>query len=202
MKSPVTTLTAIISGTAVLVLTFIPAPEAAAIRAYLVGLAATLVGIAALVGIAHLVSSHWRRLLSPQQKDYYSFILLLAFFITVAAGLLLTPADINFIKVVTAVQIPIETSLLAVLAISLVYISFRFLQRHKTWMGLVFMISFVIYLLLGSGWLGDFSQTAVIGSFISLLPMAGARGLLLGTGIASLLVGIRILLGADRPYSR
>jgi hypothetical protein len=35
---------------------------------------------------------------------------------------------------------------------------------------------------------------------LRLLPLAGARGLLLGIGLASLTAGLRILFGADRPY--
>ena len=33
------------------------------------------------------------------------------------------------------------------------------------------------------------------------LPVAGARGILLGIALGSLTAGLRILMGADRPYS-
>jgi hypothetical protein len=32
------------------------------------------------------------------------------------------------------------------------------------------------------------------------LSVGGARGLLLGVGLGTLLTGIRVLIGADRPY--
>ena len=132
MKSTLSTAVAILSGTIVLLLSFIPITGLQSLRVYMVGLAAILVGVAALVGILNLAAAHWQRIFSPGRKDYYSIVLLLAFLITAAAGLFLSPADTNFMKVVTAIQVPIETSLLAVLAVSLAFIAFRLLQRRKT----------------------------------------------------------------------
>jgi hypothetical protein len=38
-------------------------------------------------------------------------------------------------------------------------------------------------------------------SALNSLPVAGARGILLGVALGSLTTGLRILIGADRPYS-
>ena len=201
MKSTLSTAVAILSGTIVLLLSFMPITGLQALRVYMVGLAAILVGVAALVGILNLAAAHWQRIFSPGRKDYYSIVLLLAFLITAAAGLFLSPADTNFMKVVTAIQVPIETSLLAVLAVSLAFIAFRLLQRRKNLIGVVFIFSFIVFLVLGSGWLGGYENIPLIGNLLVLIPLAGARGLLLGIGLASLLAGLRILFGADRPYN-
>jgi hypothetical protein len=201
MRSTLSTAVAVISGFIVLLLSFIPIPEVQSLRVYMIGLAAILVGVAALVGILNLAASHFQRLFAPGKKDYYSVVLLLAFLITAAAGLFLTPADTNYMKVVTAIQVPIETSLLAVLAVSLAFIAFRLLQRRKNLIGVIFVISFIIFLILGSGWLGSYETIPVIGNLLMLIPLAGARGLLLGIGLASLMAGLRILFGADRPYN-
>ena len=191
---------AVLSGIIVLLLSFIPIAEVQSVRVYMIGLAAILIGVAALVGVLNLAASHWQRLFLQEKKDYYSILLLLAFIITAAAGLFLTPADANFMKVVTAIQIPIETSLLAVLAVSLAFIAFRLLQRRKNLTGFIFVLSFIVFLVLGSGWLGSYDQIPLVGNILVLLPLAGARGLLLGIGMASLMAGLRILFGADRPY--
>jgi hypothetical protein len=200
MKSTLSTGTAILAGGLVLLLSFVPINEVQSIRVYMVGLAAILTGVAALVGILNLAASHWQRLIARGKKDYYSLVLLLAFVITAGAGLFLSPADTNFMKVVTAIQVPVESTLLGVLAVSLAFIAFRLLRRRKSLMGLVFLISFVVFLVLGSGWLGSYETIPVMGSMLMLVPLAGARGLLLGIGLASLLAGLRILFGADRPY--
>jgi hypothetical protein len=36
---------------------------------------------------------------------------------------------------------------------------------------------------------------------VERLPVAGGRGILIGIALASLTAGLRVLLGADRPYS-
>jgi hypothetical protein len=199
MKSPLSMIVAILSAVITLAVSFIPAGQS--VRVIMLGWAAILIGVAALLGIVNLVTSHWKRLFSKDKKDYYSLILILTFFASAAAGLYFTPADSNYQKVITAIQVPVEVSLLAVLSVSLAFTAYRILQRRKNIMGVIFVISFIVFLILGSGWLGNFQVIPLIGPLLTLLPLAGARGLLLGIGLASLTAGLRILFGADRPYS-
>jgi hypothetical protein len=201
MKSMLSTIVAILSGVIVLVVSFFITPDTQSMRVTMLSWAAILVGIAALIGIFNLVSSHWKRLFSREKKDIYSLFLVIAFVASAAAGLFLTPTDSNYQKIITAIQVPVETALLAVLSVSLAYSAYRLLQRRKNFMGIIFVFSFVIFLILGSGLLGNIQVLPLIGPLLTLLPLAGARGLLLGIGLASLTAGIRILFGADRPYS-
>ena len=96
-----------------------------------------------------------------------------------------------------------ETSLLALLAISLTYTSLRLLQKRKDRMAWIFVISTLVYLIATGGYLGMLAGDGQGGfaSFINTLPLAGARGILLGVGLGSLTTGLRIVFGADRPYS-
>ncbi|NMC53403.1 MAG: hypothetical protein GYA48_07180 [Chloroflexi bacterium] len=198
MKSPVSTAVAIAVGLIVLLGFFIPVALLQNLREVLVGWAAILAGVAGLVAILNLMSAHWRKLASAGKRDVYSLALLLAFVVTLAAGLWLTPANADYQRVVTAIQAPVETSLLALLAFSLAYASLRLLQRRRDLMSVIFVISAVVFLFLFSGFLpaaGNFF------GFLQRLPMAGARGILLGVAAGSVMTGLRILLGADRPYS-
>ena len=71
-------------------------------------------------------------------------------------------------------------------------------------MAIIFLVSVVFFLLLGSGVLGNLGNLPLLGDLIELLnrlPVAGARGILIGIALGSLTAGLRILLGADRPYS-
>jgi len=36
--------------------------------------------------------------------------------------------------------------------------------------------------------------------FIQRLPIAGGRGILIGMALGALVVGIRVLIGVERPY--
>jgi len=198
MKSPVSTAVAIAVGLIVLLGFFIPVALLQNLREVLVGWAAILAGVAGLVAILNLVSAHWRKLTSAGKRDVYSLALLLAFVVTLAAGLWLTPANADYQRVVTAIQAPVEMSLLALLAFSLAYASLRLLQRRRDLMSVIFVISAVVFLFLFSGFL---PAAGNVFGFLQRLPMAGARGILLGVAAGSVMTGLRILLGADRPYS-
>lgn len=208
MRSPVATAVAIIVGLIILLGYFLPLPIQGLpeLRIVFLNWGVTLAGVAALIGIVNLLSAHFRKLTAPANagRDVFSLFFLLAFLITLGFGLWLTPGDGNFQKVVTSVQAPIEISLMAVLAISLAYGSLRMLQRRKSWVAVVFVISTLLFLVMNSGVftsLRTLPGLANILNFIEQLPFAGARGILLGVALGSLLTGIRILTGADRPYS-
>lgn len=204
MRAPVSTAIAIAAGLVVLLGYFLPVPELTPVRSAMIDWAVIVAGSAGLIAIIHLIKVHWKKLTSSQNQDYYSLITLIAFFLTLAAGLLLGPGDNRFQKVVTSIQVPIEASLMGVLAISLTFSSIRLFQRRKGWMALTFAISAVVFLILTSGILSVSDQVPFLKEILSALnalPIAGARGILLGIALGSLTTGLRILLAADRPYS-
>lgn len=206
MKSPVAASVAIGIGLIVLLAYFIQVPVLQHLQTLLLGWAAILAGVALLVGILNLVSVHWRKMRAAPDRgrDRYSVVLLLAFAVTLVAGLIVTPINDQYRQVVLSIQAPVEISLLAILAISLAYASLRLFQRRGGFMATVFVISVVFFLVVSSGILGDPTAAPFASGFygtFNRLPVAGARGILLGIALGSVTTGLRILLGADRPYS-
>lgn len=201
----INTIIAIVCGVIVLLGYFFPSPAVESLRKPILDWAVILSGIAGLVAIFNLVFGiHWKRLRGEGKAKGYSFVLILAFILTLATGIFLGPTDPGFQKVVTAVQVPIESSLMAVLAITMAYSSIKLLQRQKNWMGFVFFISVVIFLILNSGVLAFTTEIPFLKDVLSgfhQIPIAGARGILLGIALGSLATGIRVLIGSDRPYS-
>ena len=167
--------------------------------------AVTLSGVAGLIAIIHLIFGvHWHRLRNPDKNRLFSALVIVAFLLTLAAGIFFGPPNPCYQKVVTAIQMPIEASLMAVLAITLAYASLRLLQRQRNWMGFFFFVSVIFFLLLNSGILSFTTNIPVLRDLVSGLsqtPIAGARGILIGVALGSLLTGIRILIGSDRPYN-
>lgn len=211
MRSPVATAFAIAFGLIVLIGYFVPSGDPnfaslVSLRSMIVGGAVTLAGFASLLAIWGLVSAHWHKLRARRNPDRYSFFMLLGFFVTFGFGLyayMLEPgAILNFQEVVNSFQVPVETSLMAVLAVVLTLASFRLFQRRGGVLAVVFSISSIVFLLLNSGLLqtpqGLPSWMLYV---LHSLPIAGARGILLGIALGSLMAGIRILIGAERPYS-
>lgn len=196
---------AIAAGLIVLLGYFFGSPGLHALRSPLLDWAVTLSGIAGLVAILNLMFGvHLKRLRENHPRKGYSLIILLSFALTLVSGVFLSPSSTGFQKLVTHVQVPIESSLMAVLAITLVLAALKILQRHRNWMGFVFFLSVVIFLVLNSGILAFTSEVPFLRSILSALhqvPVAGARGILLGVALGSLVTGIRILIGSDRPYN-
>jgi hypothetical protein len=202
MRAPVPTAIAIAFGLVVLLGYFIP--SLGLLQVTLLGWAVILAGVAALVGIYNMLSVHWRRLATRKGRDIFSVLLLASFVITLGLGLWLTPASPDFQRVVTAIQVPMETSLMAILTVTLAYASLRLLQRRKGWMTWVFVISALVFLIISSSifpGLNEIPVLSTITSFFNRLPMAGARGILLGIALGSLTTGLRVLMGIDRPYT-
>jgi hypothetical protein len=209
MRAPVWTAIAISVGLIVLLGYIIPPAMTQfafiiTLRSLMVGWAVVLAGMAALVGVINLFLVHIRRMTSKRSPDRYSILLVVCFVLTLGFGLYLTPADPKFQKVVTAIQVPIEASLMAILVVTLTFASFRLFQRRKGLMAVTFAISAIFFLLIASGLLAPVQALPGIGTFMEFLqrlPVAGGRGILLGIALGSLTAGMRVLLGADRPYS-
>ncbi len=211
MRAPVAAALAIAFGLIVLLGYFIPPGQAAffavvEIRSLIVGGAVTLAGFATLVAILSLVGSHWQKLRAPKNPDRYSFFLLAGFFLAFGYGVYVYVFDpgamIDFQRLANAVLVPVEASLMAVLAVVLTLASFRLFQRRRGILSVVFLASGLVFLLFNSGLLHgllDFPEWLL--EVIHLLPVAGGRGILLGIALGSILVGLRILFGAERPYS-
>ena len=204
MRAPFSTAIAIAIGLVVLLGYFLPIPALIPLRETLISWAVIVAGMAGLIAILNLVGVHWRKLNSNRNRDYYSLVLLAGFTVTLVAGLMLGPADPQFQKVVTYIQMPIEASLMAVLLVTLTFASIRLFRRRSGWMAVVFAVSAVVFLVIGSGYLAIGSTLPIIKTLLSALnslPIAGARGILLGIALGSLTTGLRVLIGADRPYS-
>jgi len=204
MRAPIATAIAISVAVILLLGSFLPIPLLQdVLQPYLLSCAVIVGGVASLIGVYNLLSVHIKKLSTPKAGNLYSLFLIIAFVITLAAGLWFTPSDAKFQRVVTHIQVPVETSLLALLAISLTYTSLRLLQKRKDRMAWIFVISTLVFLIATGGYLGMLAGDgqSAFASFINTLPLAGARGILLGVGLGSLTTGLRIVFGADRPYS-
>ncbi len=203
MRAPVATAIAIGIGLVILAGYFLPFPQLTALQSTLLGWAVVVGAFAGLVAIINLVLTHWRKATSKTNRDPYSFIVLVGFAVTLVVGLWFGPGDPLVHQVVQSIQVPVEASLMAALAITLGYASLRLLRQRRDGMSILFVISAVVFLILSSGFLTGLNIPVVrdIAAFIDRLPVAGARGILLGVALGSLTAGLRILMGADRPYS-
>jgi hypothetical protein len=123
--------------------------------------------------------------------------------VTGALGIFLRPEHSAMKKVVMdGIIVPVEAALMGILTISLLYAAIRLLRRRVDLMSILFLLTAVI-ILLGSATL-PFGDMPLIGTFsrwvTQVLALGGMRGLLIGVALGTLTTGLRVLIGADRPY--
>lgn len=206
MRDPIATAIAISVGLVILIGYFLPIPLFTVVQSTLLNWAVIIGAFAALVGIGNLILNHWRKLTSKNQRDFYSLFALLGFAGVLVASIVLPdggPMQKDIQQAVRAIVLPVEASLMAVLAITLGYASLRLLRQKRDALSILFMLSTLVFLILSGGFLAgiDIPLVQNLTAFIDQLPVAGARGILLGIALGSLTTGLRILMGADRPYS-
>ena len=192
---------AIAAGLIVLIGYFVPA--LAGVQSVLLNWAIILAGVAALVGVLNLILVHWDKVRRREKGSIYSAILLICLFVSFIFGIALGPDNPNMRLLVSTVIVPIETALMALLSVTLLYASIRLLRRRTDLMSIVFLLTAVLMLVAsatlpfgGINPLNDFVRPWIQ----QVLALGGARGILIGVALGTLTTGLRVLFGADRPY--
>jgi hypothetical protein len=171
------------------------------LRLTLLDWAIILAGFAIFIGIFNLIQVHFKKIQKKAKGSFYSLLLILSLIITFVFGLI-SPAQMG--AVFKTVQLPVEASLMAILAVTLTYASIRLLRRRLNLLSVIFLVTAVLMLFATAplpffGTIPGLSD--VLRPFMAqVMAAAGARGILLGVALGTLTTGIRIIFGADRPY--
>ena len=204
LRGSFATIVAILTGAVVLLGYFLPIEPIPTLRTSFLTAGIFLAAIALWMGIINLLSVHVDKI---QEREISSSInsgaLILFLLISLVITLVQGPTGIVPQFFFNYVQIPIETSIMAMLTFSLAYAIVRLLQRRLTAFTVIFVIS-VWFTLLGSGPIFGI-QLPIIGDLVKpllteVLAVSGARGILIGVGLGTVATGLRILIGADRPF--
>lgn len=203
-KGLISTSIAISIGVIILLGALLPFGQLAAIRVVLLQWALILAAVALVVGVFNLLRVHYGRVSAREKGTLYSALLIVFMLITVALGLFLGPTDPTVMLLFNAIQVPVEASLTAVLAVTLLYASVRLLRWRTDLVAVIFIVTAVV-ILLGTAPLPFIGTIPVLGDVIrpfvaQVLAAGGARGILIGVALGTLTTGLRILFGADRPY--
>lgn len=194
---------AISVGLLVLLGYFFTTGTLAGLRVTLVQWAVILAGAAIFIGVLNLLSVHIKKIRDKENGGIYSLLLIASLLITLILGLMLGPNHTTMTHIFNAVIFPVETSLLAIMAVTLIYAGIRLLRHRTDLMAIIFLLSALI-VMLGAAPL-PFFEIPLFGDlirpiFVNTLAASGARGILLGVALGALLTGLRVLIGADRPY--
>lgn len=169
----------------------------------LTGWVGFLAAVALLIGILNLLSVHFRRLL---QGNIYSIVLVISLLVMFGLGVT-DYIEVTDDAVSTAfihVQAPLEAALASMLAFFLLFSGVRVLQRRRSWWGLLFIGSVIVFLLGRTPLPGKIGEllTDFSDALSDIFVTAGMRGILIGVAIGAIAVSIRVLMGIDKPYNK
>lgn len=162
--------------------------------------------VTVLIGIVNLLLVHLRRIRRRAGGWVYSIILVLGtltvILLTVLerAGILSGDPPLTRL-LLENVQVSIESALAGLLLFALVYGAVRATrrQRFSGWT-LLFSVALLV-VLAGALPLSGLTLLADARDWLLAVPVsAGARGILLGIALATVVAGVRVLIGQDRSY--
>jgi len=195
---------AMASGLIVLLGYFYPLEVLTQLRIMLTDWAVILAAMAVLVGVANLIFVQMEKIRKREKNSIYGVLMIAALLATIAIGVFgeLSGIDSSFMNfAVDAIIIPVEGSLMAIMAVTLVYASIRLLRRRADAMTVIFLLVAVVFLIaIMPTPFGPVPGDWLIIQFAGMFSRGGARGLLIGIALGTLLTSLRVLFGIDRPY--
>lgn len=200
LRAPVSTAFTMLAGIVLLISLIAPGLEG--LRASILSWAILLAAIALLLGLANLFQVHVHKIIN-NQKVLYSYVLLTGMLLSFAVTLVQGREGLIAEWLFNYVLFPLESSFMAILAILLTLAVVHLIQQRDDIAALLFSGTLLL-VLLGSApifaqELPLFSES--ITPFISrVLSLGALRGLLIGVALGTLTTGLRVLMGAERPF--
>lgn len=197
---------AIFVGVVILLGYFFTGSTLSGLREMLLRWATLLAAGAIFLGLLNLFTVHWNKVNDQTEGWPYSAILIFFFLVTLVLGIIFGPDFEVLILFFNYIQLPIESALMALLAVTLVVAGFRIVSQRRDLVSAIFIGTALLILLGNSPWLLS-NDSGVTRNFSSLRAwlaqvwaVGGARGVLLGVALGATATGLRVLFGADRPY--
>lgn len=158
---------------------------------------AIAVALTVLIGIVNLMVVHLRRVGGRAPGAINSVALAASFLVVVITYV--AERDTSMVLLET-VQISVESALAGLLFFALVFGAYRIMRRRVSWTGAVF-VAMVLIVLAGALPLSQADRMNELSTWLFEVPVSGgARGILLGIALATVVAGMRVLIGQDRSY--
>jgi hypothetical protein len=180
LRTPVLAIIAIVVGATVLLGYFIQIPLLHELRLIILNWTLILTAVILLVGILNLLLVHLKKIRTEEKNAFYSLFLVIALSVTFVIAIVFGPASPWSVFIFDHILLPVEASLVALLAVVLIYALARMFWRGITLFNLLF--------------------AATVLFMLAVPALAGARAIIMGVALGVIATGLRVLIGADRPY--
>ena len=160
--------------------------------------AIVLTAITLLVALSNLVITHLRYIAVGRRGFLFSLVFIATFAATFVFGILRGSDDTQYLRWIKAIQVPLETALLGLLALVMMSAAIK-IFRVRGWSILTvsFGLSALLFLFLNLGFfpIAQNSTLFVVVTALQKLPVVGARGLLIGAALGAVIAALRVLFG-------
>ena len=160
--------------------------------------AIVLTAITLLVALSNLVITHLRYIAVGRRGFLFSLVFIATFAATFVFGILRGSDDTQYLRWIKAIQLPLETALLGLLALVMMSAAIK-IFRVRGWSILTvsFGLSALLFLFLNLGFfpIAQNSTLFVVVTALQKLPVVGARGLLIGAALGAVIAALRVLFG-------
>lgn len=200
MKRVILSVVAIAAACIVLLDFFVDQETVNRAGSFLVEGAVILAGFAVLLGLLNILSVHTVRVRKRERGWGYSILLMLAVLVMLGLGVG-GPGSAPVNWVFRHIYVPLQATIFSLLAFFVASAAYRAF-RVRSWETLL-LVGVGIVVLLGQVPVGRliWDQLPVLKDWLLAVPAtAGARGILLGVALGSVIAGMRLLLAMDRPY--
>jgi hypothetical protein len=203
LRTPAFAIIAIVVGATVLLGYFINLSLLQELRAIILNWALILTAVVLLVGILNLLLVHLKKIQTEEKNTFYSLFLVIALLVTLVIALVFGPESPWTIFIFDHIMLPVESSLVALLAVVLIYALARMFWRGVTLFNLLFAATVLFVLAVPAllSWIAPLPLLSELHAWITQVwALAGARAILMGVALGVIATGLRVLIGADRPY--
>ncbi len=203
VQAPVAVLVAVAAGVLMLFTYIFPLEglRALILNVVMIGAASALV-----IGVFNLLSVHLKKIRN-NEKPAGSVVLVAALVFTFVVTLLqgytnLYPDWLPGAQwLLTNIQLPVESALMGVMAVTLVYAAARLITHRPNAFSMLFVATVLVTMIASTQFVVGSGLGNLIRNLLSHgLASGGARGILIGVALGTIATGLRILMGVDRPY--
>lgn len=202
LRTPALGSIAILTGSIVLLGYFISIPLISGLRAVFLHWALLLSAIALVVGVINLILVHSKKIKTGGEQSIFSLIMIISLVLTFLLVVFFGLSSQVSIWIFNYFLLPVESSLVAILAVTLLYALVRLFYKGLTVINLVFAGTtfFILATTALLAWI-DVPEIGLLRDWVTQTwSLAGIRAILLGVSLGAIATGLRVLLGADRPY--
>lgn len=188
-------------GAVLLIQYFVPYPAGTTLYSRTLEWMQVIFAAGLLLGGASFARSHLQRIATRRDERPYSLLAIVSLVVMLVVGAMDIGRDSHFMWLFDHLQAPLQQSVFSLLAFFVASAAFRGFRLRSFESGLLLAVALVV--MLGRIPVGEMLSPLLpqaAGWLVDVPAVAAKRGILIGVGLGSVAVALRIILGIERAW--